>query len=220
MWLITSAGVANASSYDLTVSPVHETCVEGSASPSWAESVLAAEGLRPAQVDDRAQVKLCGTTARFGHRTFSEGTLSVVVDDGSAFLVGALQTIGMYAWVERTRNKSPYVHGDVDEAHDATGVHLVWRVHGNEVLSATGAPVDGPTVDEVFEGPIHQPGGTCFDARLAAARQRRAFDAATDVVVFGEGPLADVLRSADFTPTGWVVAADGVHAKNKTRSCP
>ena len=215
---------AEARTYDITVSPVHEVCLEGSGDAAWATALLAPEGLAPHLEEGRARLSLCGTSSRFGGRNFQEAIFTVEVEapeGGEAtFLVEALESLRLYARVERRRNRSPYAWGAVRERFDEQGAALGFGPPESPWFEAhtTFAAPPSPPEPQVFEGAIHQPGHTLFYARLEGDRAEAPCSPADTLTLgpVGVSALSDALRASGFTPERWLLRAAGTHAKTNT----
>lgn len=221
-WGPSAEGAGEERDWDVAVEPVREVCVEGTGEGSWAAALLAPEGLAPALVDGRAQLSLCGTSARFGGRDFQEAIFSVVVQEPrgeAAFLVAALNSRRSYAWVERHRNRSPYQHGAVLGTFDGRGARLALGPEDAPWLSASTdlggvAPAGAP---EVFDGAIYLPGRALFYARLEGDAARAPWGPTDRLEVApGASVITEAVLASGFTPTGWRLGAAARHAKTAT----
>ncbi len=201
----------------IRVEPVGETCLVGEAEGAYWEAALAAEGLRPALREGKATVTVCATRARFGGRAFGEGTLGVETEDGGQLLVSAINDVRFYAWVERRRNDSPYVHGEA--RRDAGGARL--GTDEGMALEAQRGARAGEVRQSAFVGPIYLPAmggrpGGAFYAELRGEATVCAFDPALDRLELGPSPFAEPLRASGWRPVAWRTDEDAVHAKSDT----
>lgn len=219
--------------------PVAEVCVIGSADLSYWQQRLAAEGLSPAAGEGRAWITVCATEATFGRRTFREGTLAVATtevpgseESDGALLFSAFNSIPLYAWVERTRNKSPYHKADIALSLDGPRSALSFTLSDGVALTARmgGDAGEAPPAEDSWEGDIYLPSGgpdrrgagPYFHGLLEGPATSYPFGP-TDALTFGPGaagsPVAE-LEASHFTPTEWRVRPAGRHAKTKTLSGP
>lgn len=205
----------------LSVEPVAETCLSGPADAEYWRAALAPEGLTPLLTEGRAWLTVCATRARFGGRSFGEGTLGVATADGGLFLVGAINDVRSYAWVERRRNRSPYVHGD--STRSAGAVRL--GAPDGAVLVATRAERPGHPEPLDFTGPIWLPAtqgepGGAFWAALTGDGLVWQIDPTVDHVEIGPAALAAPLRDSGWAPTRWTAREASRHAKSDTVARP
>jgi len=225
--LATLAGAAPAAPESpplvIRVDGVVETCLLGEVDAAWVRALLAEEGLVPS-----GGAMLCGTDltwsgTRFQEAVFVLGTGPVGELSPGWFLVSALNSRPFFAWVERTKNRSPYWPGRVvvDAGEHAARLTVGGRRAG--ILDATAAAPASEAVvrtEAEFRGPIHLPGRAWFAAEFTGAQDTWPFQPGVDAFVRTEGsadPLGVVLGAAGFQPRSWSLRAAGVHAKSETQ---
>jgi hypothetical protein len=220
MWSFLLGTALAAPRWDVSVEPVAELCLLGSADAAWATALLAPEGLAPKLEGGRALLSICGSEARFGGRSFREGILGLQTTDG-LYMVWALNSIPSYAWVERKRNRSPYDTGHVAFRADHRGALLELSGEGRTRLSARGPAPQGAAQPRSYAGRIHQPGHSYFDAELVGEALLLPFGPDSS---WSLGPedhsLVRQLRAADFQPQQWMWREAGRHSKTKTMDRP
>jgi hypothetical protein len=220
MWSLMLGAALAAPRWDVSVEPVAELCLLGSADAAWASALLAPEGLAPELQGGRALLSICGSEARFGGRVFREGILGLQTTDG-LYLVWALNSIPSYAWVERKRNRSPYETGHVALRADHRGALLEIGVEGRTRLSARGPALQGKAQPRSYAGRIHQPGHSCFEAELVGDALLLPFGPGS---FWSLGPpdhgLVQGLAAADFQPEQWMWREAGRHSKTRTMDRP
>ena len=215
--------------YTVTVEPVDEVCAVGPVRPEWAAQVLVREGLAPAGFGGAPRGSLCVTSSAFHGVAFREAVYGLYVvpigaeGEGAPpelFLVAALESLRSFAWVERTRNASPYHHGTVQHTVGPGGIDVHLATPEGEVLAARSAALPGAPEPAVFEGRIFQRGRTFFYARLEGTLDRRRAAPGDSFVVGPDaaGPFAEALRASAFVPGEWWVRPAGRHAKGDTAS--
>ncbi len=228
---------AQAVTYDVTLNGVKEICLVGTADLPYWEKLLRPEGLAPAVKDGRAEVSICAMASRYMGLGFREAVLTVATtatvgsgrQDGQ-FLVTAVNSNPLFAWVERQTNQAPYQAGTVVAAIEPTRTALGW---GEGRLTGVQAVMTAPAaaqrrVQEPFEGPVYlpralspkRPQGAYFAARLSGTADVSPFDKRRDSFLLGNDSLAVVkhLRVSHFVPQEWRVRRDATHAKSGTQS--
>jgi hypothetical protein len=221
--------------YDVEVSPVREVSLVAEADWEFWRRKLEPQGVTPAKVDGRAELMVCGASARFKGIRFRELSFSVAVcrePGGPArdamVLVRAFNSIRFFAWVERTFFRTPYYAGDVTVEVGppaknglTLGGVAIWRAEmkGN----AERKPLR--TGDDGWEGPILLPRlrptdePKMFRAKIAGLTRVYGFSTADDVIRIEpsseHGVFADLIAS-DFRGREWHVREAAFHGKAKT----
>lgn len=213
----------------ISIEPVEELCLDGKVDATWAEGILAAEGLHARIVDGAAVATVCGQHSRFMGLAFSEATATLWVTNsaggGSAdavYLADALNSRAFFAWVERSKNKLPYRNGQVETRAAGDSLRMRLVVGTTEVLDAAAPaiPPGSPTAMANYEGPAYLAGGKVFEVRLLGNETTVPFDASTHtfkLAAAGRDPMSDLLTAGRFTPTQWRVRPAGRHEKGRTK---
>lgn len=230
---LTALAEEEAPDWDVSVSNVQEVCLFGRADLAYWQATLAPEELAPLEQDGAAVVFLCATTARFGGRLFHEGILGVMTsrdpyDLEAAFLVQGFNSIRSSAWIERRRNRSPYLHADI--LRESPGPRSRFEITRRGALVARGA-MGGSIPAEIdrhpdFEGSIYLPRaegastpGPYFEASLTGPAEATPFVPGVDTFELGPAEASTTaahLTASHFEPTTWRIRAAGVHAKTRT----
>jgi hypothetical protein len=224
-----------ATRYDVEVSPVREVSLVAQADWEFWRRRLEPEGVTPARVDGRAELMVCGASARFKGIRFREISFSVAVcrEPGgptrdAMFLVRAFNSIRFFAWVERTFFRTPYYAGDVAVEIGppvrnglSVGGTPLWRAEMSG--AATRPPIrDG---DDGWEGPILLPRfrptdeAKMFRAKVAGLTRVYAFSSADDVLRIepsAEHAVFAELIESDFRGREWHVREAAFHGKAMT----
>lgn len=214
--------------YPIAVEPVDELCLAGPVDAGWAAGLLGPEGLVAAAVDGAPSASVCATASSFLGKDFAEAVFGLTVEGAGSepdlFLVRALNSVRFFAWVERTRNRSPYGYGAVTHSSDPAALSVLLATADGEVLRAGSTHPPGPASPavEVFEGRVLQPGRSFFYARLEGALTRRPFVPGDTFAVGPDAadPFAAALRASGFTPVEWRIRPAGRHAKTDTVQLP
>ncbi len=207
---------------DLRVEGVVESCLVGEVDAAWVAALLAPEGLVFA-----GSAMVCGTDLEWSGTPFQEAVFVVatapVGELGAGwFLVSALNSRPFFAWVERTKNRSPYWPGRIviDPGDHYARITVGGRRAGIfEATSAGGEEV--VRSDEGFRGPIHLPGRAWFAAEFSGDRESWAFRTVSSTFVVAPGgtePFAVALERSAFQPREWSVREQAVHAKSGTQA--
>lgn len=223
--------------YNITVSPVAEVCLLGTADGDFWGRRLRDAGLFPVLSAGRAQLLIAAVSARFLGLRFRELPVAVFVahtpDSPTAegvFLAGAFSSRRLFAWAERCVNGAPYVHGKIE---------LAVQLPASLQVSTAAAPLlcaqmsdESPARQPLgsgqdgFEGPIYlparkrgeAPGSRLFYARTAGVTRTYAFLPADRVTLWPSPgyPVVQDLIDSGFRGHQWQLRADGVHSKSKT----
>lgn len=216
------------------LSHVREVTLLGDADLAyWAER-LSGEGLAPLACAGRSRVMIIAAEMVFAGIRFREVSVSVrVVAPGGqsgegAWLVRAFNSFRLFAFCERTFFSTPYEHADV-RVSAAPPASVTVRQGGTTAFAAaTGAGVASSAPrDGGWEGPVFLPrgrrqppdGGRAFFARVRGPTRGFPFRPGHDSVMIRsvrDGDVFQELLDSRFTPTGWEVREDAVHAKSKT----
>lgn len=204
--------------YISTITDVREVALRGTAGLAYWRDCLQREELVPYDEDGRAVLLVTAIESKFRGIPFREMSVSVVLRDGSAFLVHAFNSSRLLAFAERAFFQTPYhlARLDMDERLPA------WMaVEGGAAFSARmgNRSEPGEPADELFEGAIYLPGGRkMFHARLSGAGVRYPF-AADDVLDLRPRPDTPVftrLVESGFAGQAWLLRAGAVHTRSKT----
>lgn len=221
MLLLVSAAAA-APAYTIRVEGVQETCLLGEVDAAWADALMAAEGLVATH-----RAMLCAMDLTWEGRRFQEAvfTLEVAATGDQAagwYLLSALNTRAFFAWVERSRNRSPYWPGKVvRDPGDATArLSLAGRRGGIAEASCPAPAPEATAVEAPFQGPIQLPERHWFDAEFSGGQRVWDFRPGVDTWSVGSltaDPMATALHASGFVPKQWAVREAGVHAKTDTQ---
>jgi hypothetical protein len=224
-----------ATRYDVEVSPVREVSLVANADWDFWRRKLEPEGVTPARIDGRAELLVCGASARFKGIRFRELSFSVAVcrDPAGAtrdamFLVRAFNSIRFFAWVERTFFRTPYYAGDVTvdvgpPAKSGLTTNGTARLRAEMNGAAGRTPLR--TGDDGWEGPILLPRfrptdeAKMFRAKLAGLTRVYEFSTADDVLRIeptSEHEVFADLAASDFRGREWHVREAAYHGKAKT----
>ncbi len=204
--------------YISTITDVREVALRGTADLAYWRDHLRPEGLAPFDEDGRAALLVTAIESKFRGIPFREMSISVVLQNGGAFLAHAFNSSRLLAFAERAFFQTPYhlARLDMDERLPA------WMaVDDGAAFSARMGNKSGPgePADELFEGPIYLPGGRkVFHARLSGAGVRYPF-AADDVLDLRPEPNTPIfarLVESGFAGQAWLLRAGAVHARSKT----
>lgn len=206
--------------YISTITGVREVALAGTAGLVYWREQLQAEGLVPLEEDGRASLLLTAIEAKFRGITFRELSISVLLEDGGAFLAHAFNSSRLLAFAERAFFQTPYhlARLDVDEQLPA---RMGVAQNGRDLFVARMGSERPPTrrEDAVFDGPIYLPGGRkVFFARLSGEGGIFPFDA-TDSVTMAPGSPETIfsqLLDSGFAGKEWLVRDGAVHARTKT----
>lgn len=194
---------------DVRISPVHETCLVGTVSATWAAQRLAAVGLAADDgdaSDGTVTAAVCAQDAAFHGLAFREAILMVNGRDQATLLVQGVESRPWFARVERRRNHAPYDAGTITRSATTMDV----RVGDTLLLTATVSAAPTSPGRYLTVGELYGLPGWRAAIDLSGSLLERAFDPATDT--FTPGSL---LQEAGFTPKSWWVGDDGVHARGK-----
>jgi hypothetical protein len=219
---------------------VREVSLLGTADLAFWKDRLREEDLRPAETDGQAQLLIIATDAKYLGVRFRELSFSVLVlrhEEGArrdaAYLVGAYNSVRLFAFVERVFFSTPYAYGDVRASaslpasnHLLKNREVVFRAEMAADGSGTGREPSRRGEDG-WEGPVFLPRKRCgrgrpaklFFARLRGDTRAYPFLPSKDSVAIR--PLADggalqALRDSHFVAKEWIIREDAAHAKSKT----
>ena len=224
--------------YNVEVSPVREVTLIGAADLIYWQKRLDCEVLTAANVDGQAQLLIIAASMRFAGISFREMSISVVlahpladVAQDAVFLACAFNSVGLFAFVERTWFKTPYYRGEVDITVDGPAGFSVDDGHGG-VLIAGMSPDDFgarvPLLNQYhgWEGPIFLPsltsggpGPKLFFGKLGGHTQTYAFSTEIDEVWMRPSrrhAAFQELIDSHFVGKEWIVRKSATHAKSKT----
>jgi hypothetical protein len=229
---------------------VLEVSLLGTADLAFWKERLQAEKLCPAERDGQAQVLISAADAKYWGKRFREVSFSVLVSppnasppsvsphselnqQNAAFLVGAYNSLRMFAFVERAFFSTPYNYGDVRvSAALPAFIHLV--LNGKTLFRAEmAADGDGPRREPAshgedgWQGPVFLPEknrGKCRPGKLFFTRIRGQTSVyplllAQDLVAIepsSESEVLQALQDSHFVLREWLVRPDAAHAKSKT----
>jgi hypothetical protein len=221
--------------YPVTVRPVKEVSLTGTADLAYWKARLEPEGLFPYDDQGRARLVLIGAGMKWMGVRFTELSVSVALSSDPAgdrpvgmYLAQAFNSVGWFAWVERTLFQTPYDPGQT-ELEARPPVCLALRVGQAQVLRAamaTPSPVAWRG-DEVWEGGIFLPGRVTrtpraeklFFGRLSGDTEVYAFSLQTDTLELKPSPAANVVQwllESGFAGQEWHIRRAATHQKSQT----
>jgi hypothetical protein len=212
---------------------VRETSLLATADLAFWKEKLRRMDLLPVATDDKAQILVVSTDARFMGIKFRELSFSVLVsrlEDGvqgdAAYLVRAFNSSRLLAFCERKFFLTPYYHADVRiSANQPAFIHLAESDGGvfrAEMESCSTAPSKEPLRQAVegWEGPIiFGHGSHTFFARLKGYTRTFPFIPGKDSITIRPSSNALVFQAlieSDFVAKEWMIREDATHAKSKT----
>ena len=222
--------------YVAEISPVREVWLVGAAELAFWGERLRRERLLPVEFDGQARVLISAIEARYMGVRFRELCISVSVRDADGragsepfYLAQGFHSSRLFAWVERTRFLTPYVHGKI--GLNASVPASIRLVEGDQDVFRAGMSPAGSgralvgSGEESWEGAIFLPTrgsdsgpGKVFYAKMTGMMQRYAF-ADGDVLAVQRGAKRSALGwliDSSFTGREWAVREDGTHARSKT----
>lgn len=204
--------------YISTITDVREVALRAAADLVYWRDRLRPERLAPFDDGGRAALLVTAIESRFRGIPFREMSISVLLDNGGAFLAHAFNSSRLLAFAERAFFQTPYhlARLDVDE-HIPAWMAVDGGAAFNARMSHRSEP--GEPTDELFEGPIYLPGGRkVFHARLSGAGVRYPFvaDDILDIRPRPDIPIFARLAESGFAGQAWYVRAGAVHARSKT----
>ena len=225
--------------YIAKISRVREVSLLGEADLAFWRNRLDRESLHPAVRDDKAQLIVSSTDAKYMGLPFRELSISVFVsrgEDGAGedgvFLVHAFHSSRFFAFIERTFFGAPYHPGEI-KVDARLPASIVLRAAKKSLLraemSADSSVSTRPPFRsgaEVWETPIFLPtkesrgieNAKVFFARLSGLTQVYPFTSA-DRLSLRASPDAAVLQwliDSRFAGKEWHLRADATHARSRT----
>lgn len=223
--------------YVADLAHVREVALVGVADLPFWSARLAAEGLRPALLEDRAAVLLTAMQGVFKGIRFREVSVSVLLDDPSrptepgAFLVHAFNSNRFFACCERVFFHTPYVAARIDvQLEPIARVEVQTPGGGSLNLEMRPPASDVRRADSVgpggWQGPVHLPSRTrggqvrrrWFQAVIQGETQTFAArpDDRCEFVAGSDGHVMRDLLESQFVPRQWQLRSAARHAKSKT----
>jgi hypothetical protein len=224
---------------------VREVSLLGTADLAYWKERLQTEKLCPAERDGQAQVLISAADAKYWGKRFREVSFSVLVSPPSvpphselnqqnaAFLLGAYNSLRMFAFVERAFFSTPYNYGDVRVSASLPAfIHLA--LNGQTLFRAEmAADGVGPRREPAshgedgWQGPVFLPEKNrgqdrpekLFFTRIRGQTSVYPLLPAQDVVAIEPSPASEVLQAlkdSHFLVREWLVRPDAAHAKSKT----
>ncbi len=203
-----------------TITGVREVALSGSADLSYWRQQLQGEGLTPLEQNGRASLLLTAIEAKFRGLPFRELSISVLLEDGGAFLAHAFNSSRLLALAERVFFQTPYHLAELALNEQFPARMGVARA-GRPLFSASMGDPRSPERehDALFDGAIYLPGGQkVFYARLSGMAALYPYHL-SDNVTFAPGAgeqIFDRLSESGFAGTEWLVRAGAVHARSRT----
>jgi hypothetical protein len=222
------------------LSHVREVTLLGTADLAYWKERLREEKLEPAERDGQAQVMVIAADLKYWGVRFREVSFSVLVRSpedlprpNAAYLVGAFNSLRMFAFVERVFFSTPYSYGDVRVSaalpafiHVFKNDEVVFRA---EMAADGGGPGREPSQvgEDGWHGPVFLPEqnrrkgrpGKLFFSRVGGNTRAYPLLPAQDVVAIKPSTGCEVLRAlrdSHFVATQWNIREDAAHAKSKT----
>ena len=220
--------------YVAEVAPVKEVTLHGLADLAYWRDKLAAENLQPLKSNERAQVIISATEAKFWGITFRELLIGIHVQPTSAmpagmpamYLIQAWNSVSAFAWIERMMFGTPYATGKIAvDPRYPSSLQLSQRAELLVAADMSGEQQRKPAevVEENWHGAIFLPRRKgaqqkLFIAKLAGTTEHFPFRSG-DSFTLARGkncPVIDWLADSHFTPQAWHVRQTAAHAKSKT----
>lgn len=224
--------------YVAQLSHVRELTLHGSADLAYWSRRLSEVGLTPAARDGRAHLAISTCDSKFMGIRFREMVVAVVArpEYGESsqpvyYFVQGFNSNRFFAFVERMRFSTPYVHGQIDmEVEHAPRARLA--VGGCACADLVPAFDEHPRRSapsrrerHLWEGAIYLPRSRpgerakVFYARIAGETAVYPFSAAHDRASFPAADGCPWLRDlvdSDFAGAEWHIRSDAEHARSKT----
>jgi hypothetical protein len=219
---------------------VREISLLGTADLEFWKDRLLSEDLLPAESDGQAQLLIVAADMKYMGVRFRELSFSVLVSpqheetgQNAAYLAGAFNSCGFFAFCERVYFSTPYCYGDVRVSASLPAsinlvkkAEVVFQAQMNAELSGQGR-TPSCRAERSWEGPIFLPDsrlgqgrqGKLFFARIKGHTQTYAFLPADDSLTIKPSSDSQVLQAlieSQFVAKEWIVREDATHAKSKT----
>jgi hypothetical protein len=222
------------------LSHVREVMLLGTADLAYWKDRLRGEKLDPAERDGQAQVMIIAADLKYWGVRFREVSFSVLVRphedltrQNAAYLLGAYNSLRMFAFVERVFFSTPYSYGDVRVSASLPAFIHVFK--NNEVVFRAEMSADGigpgrepsQVGEDGWGGPVFLPEqhrskggpGRVFFSRVRGNTRAYPLRPAQDVVAIDPSSGCEVLqalRDSHFVAKQWNIREDAAHAKSKT----
>ena len=199
---------------------MREVALAGTADLTYWRERLRGEGLTPLDDNGCASLLMTAIESKFRGLPFRELSISVLLDNGGAFLAQAYNSSRLLALAERAFFQTPYDLADLT-INERLPARMGASKAGRALFDASMGNHRPPESeqDAVFDGPIYLPGGKkVFYARLSGRAAIYSYDA-SDKVTFDShaGELVfSQLGESGFAGREWLVRAGAVHARSKT----
>jgi hypothetical protein len=229
------------------LSHVREVMLLGTADLAYWKDRLREEKLEPVERDGQARIMVIAADLKYWGVRFREVSFSVLVRpyedltrQNAAYLLGAYNSLWMFAFVERVIFSTPYNYGDVRVS--ASSPALVHVVQNNEVVFRAEMAADGggpgrepsQVGEDGWIGPVFLPekhrflpekhrgqgrSGKLFFSQVRGETRTYPLMPAQDVVAIKRSTGCEVLQAlsdSHFAAKRWNIREDAAHAKSKT----
>jgi hypothetical protein len=222
------------------LSHVREVTLLGTADLAYWQDRLREEKLDPAERDGQAQVMVSAAELKYWGVRFREVSFSVQVrpvEDltrpNAAYLLGAYNSLRMFAFVERIFFSTPYRYGDVRVSASLPAFVHIFK--NDDVVFRAEMGADGvepgrepsQVGEDGWDGPVFLPEkqrskdgpGRLFFARVRGHTRAYPLLPARDVVAIKPSSGCEVLQAlsdSHFVAQQWNIREDAAHAKSKT----